>query len=57
MPIVTSKEGEREALLQAARFMLLSARTAPKSAGIDDILTVMVRPRKNKCKSRLQKRL
>jgi uncharacterized ferredoxin-like protein len=42
MPIVTSKEGEKEALLEAAKLMLLSARTAPRSAGIDDILTVMV---------------
>lgn len=42
MPVVTSKEGEREALLQTARLMLLSARTAPKSAGIDDTLAVMV---------------
>jgi len=42
MPIVTSKEGEREGLLEAAKVMLLSARTAPKSAGIDDILTAMV---------------
>ncbi|HML03045.1 MAG TPA: DUF2148 domain-containing protein [Candidatus Bathyarchaeia archaeon] len=42
MPIVTSKEGEREGLIEAARIMLLSARTAPKSAGIDDILTAMV---------------
>jgi uncharacterized ferredoxin-like protein len=42
MPVVTSKEGEKEALMQAARLMLLSARTAPKSGGIDDILAVMV---------------
>jgi len=42
MPIVTSKEGEREGLLEAARMMLISARTAPKSAGIDDILAAMV---------------
>ena len=42
MPIVTSKEGEKDALLETAKLMLLSARTAPKSAGIDDILTVMV---------------
>jgi uncharacterized ferredoxin-like protein len=41
MPIVTSEEGEREGLLEAAKMMLLSARTAPKSAGIDDILATM----------------
>jgi uncharacterized ferredoxin-like protein len=42
MPILTSREGEKEGLLEAARIMLLSARTAPKSAGIDDILTATV---------------
>jgi uncharacterized ferredoxin-like protein len=42
MPIVASKEGEREGLLEAAKIMLLSARTAPKSGGIDDILTAIV---------------
>lgn len=42
MPIIKSEEGEREALLHASRLMLVSARTAPKSGGIDDILTVIV---------------
>jgi len=42
MPIVKSEEGEREALLHASRLMLISARTAPKSGGVDDILTVIV---------------
>jgi len=42
MPIIESEEGEREALLHAARLMLVSARTAPKSGGVDDILTVIV---------------
>ena len=42
MPMVKSKDGEREGLLEAAKMMLLSARTAPKSAGIDDILTAIV---------------
>ncbi len=41
-PIIESKIGEREALLEAARFMLIAARTAPKTAGIDDILTLIV---------------
>jgi uncharacterized ferredoxin-like protein len=41
-PIINSESGEREAVLQAAKFMLVSARTAPKSAGIDDILTLIV---------------
>ena len=42
MPIIKSKEGEREALLHASRLMLVSARTAPKSGGVDDILTAIV---------------
>lgn len=42
MPIIKSTEGEKDALLQAAKLMLISARTAPKSAGIDDILTAVV---------------
>jgi len=42
MPIIKSDEGEREALLHASRLMLVSARTAPKSGGVDDILTVIV---------------
>lgn len=41
MPII-SKEGEREEVLEAAKLMLLSARTAPKSAGIDDIVTAVI---------------
>ncbi|MEM2102176.1 MAG: DUF2148 domain-containing protein [Candidatus Bathyarchaeia archaeon] len=42
MPIIGSVEGEKDALLQAAKLMLISARTAPKSAGIDDVLAVVV---------------
>jgi len=42
MPIVKSEEGEKEALLQASRLVLVSARTAPKSGGVDDILTAIV---------------
>ena len=41
-PIIKSKYGEKEALLEAAEFMLIAARTAPKTAGIDDILTLIV---------------
>jgi uncharacterized ferredoxin-like protein len=40
-PIIESKGGEREALLVTAKLMLVSARTAPKTAGIDDILTMI----------------
>lgn len=42
MPIIKSEEGEREALLHASKLMLVSARTAPKSGGVDDILTLIV---------------
>jgi len=41
MPII-QKKGEREGILEAAKLMLVSARTAPKSAGIDDIVMALV---------------
>ncbi|MGC9345925.1 MAG: ferredoxin domain-containing protein, partial [Candidatus Bathyarchaeales archaeon] len=41
-PIVEGKSGEKEAILEAAKLMLAAARTAPKSGGIDDILTLIV---------------
>jgi len=41
-PIIESENGEMEAILEATKFMLISARTAPKSGGIDDILTMIV---------------
>jgi uncharacterized ferredoxin-like protein len=42
MPTTNSKKAEKDALLQAAKLMLLSARTAPKSGGIDDIHTLII---------------
>ena len=42
MPTVYGEEQERDAIMQAAKFMLVSARTAPKSGGVDDILTALV---------------
>lgn len=42
MTITNSKKAEKDALLQAAKLMLLSARTAPKSGGIDDIHTSII---------------
>ena len=42
MPILGSESSENEGLLQAAKMMLVSARTAPKSGGIDDVLTAIV---------------
>ncbi len=41
MPILREK-GEKEAILEAAKLMQVSARTAPKSGGIDDIVTAVV---------------
>ncbi len=41
-PIIESKNGERDAILEAAKLMLIAARTAPKSGGVDDVLTIIV---------------
>jgi uncharacterized ferredoxin-like protein len=41
-PTIESDEGEKQALLEAAKYMLVAARTAPKTAGVDDILTLTV---------------
>ncbi|MEM3731657.1 MAG: DUF2148 domain-containing protein [Candidatus Bathyarchaeia archaeon] len=41
-PTIEGEKGEREALLEAAKLMLVAARTAPKTGGIDDILTKVV---------------
>jgi uncharacterized ferredoxin-like protein len=41
-PIIESKNGEKDAILEAAKLMLIGARTAPKSGGIDDVLTMIV---------------
>jgi len=41
MIIIRSNEGERDGILHVARLMLVSARTAPKSGGVDDVLTVI----------------
>jgi uncharacterized ferredoxin-like protein len=42
MPIIKSEEAEKEALSHASKLMLVSARTAPKTGGVDDILTAVV---------------
>ncbi|NIO36416.1 hypothetical protein GTO27_01790 [Candidatus Bathyarchaeota archaeon] len=41
-PSIESEEAEGEAVLEVAKLMLVAARTAPKSAGIDDIITLIV---------------
>lgn len=42
MPIVDGSRCEVEGLLDVARLMMVSARTAPKSGGRDDIETLLV---------------
>ena len=42
MPILDGKEQERQGILETANLMVLAARTAPKSGGVDDILTAVV---------------
>jgi len=42
MPIIESVQSEIEGLLNVARLMMVSARTAPKSGGKDDVETVLV---------------
>jgi len=37
MPIIKSEHAEKEALIQAAKLLLVSARTAPKAGGIDNV--------------------
>ena len=41
-PVIGSENGEREAVLEAAKLMLAAARTAPKTAGVDDVMTLIV---------------
>jgi uncharacterized ferredoxin-like protein len=42
MPVVDSVASENEGLLNVARLMMVSARTAPKSGGRDDVETLLV---------------
>ena len=39
MPLAEGRVLEKEAVLETAKMMLVSARTAPKTGGVDDILT------------------
>jgi uncharacterized ferredoxin-like protein len=41
-PIIESKDGEKDALLETSKLMLVAAKTAPKSGGKDDIVTMIV---------------
>jgi len=42
MPILEGREQERKGVMETANLMVVSARTAPKSGGVDDILTAVV---------------
>ena len=42
MPILDGKQQERQGLMETANLMVVSARTAPKSGGRDDIFTAVV---------------
>lgn len=42
MPILKGLESEQEALVELAKMILVSARTAPKSKGLDSISTAIV---------------
>lgn len=42
MPAVDGRALEKQGVLDAAKMMLVSARTAPKTGGVDDILTCLV---------------
>jgi uncharacterized ferredoxin-like protein len=42
MPILNGNEQERQGLMETANLMVVSARTAPKSGGRDDIFTAIV---------------
>jgi len=41
-PVIESRQGEKEAILEVAKLMLISVRTAPKSGGIDDVVSLLV---------------
>lgn len=42
MPIIPGENAEGEGIIQVSKLMVVSARTAPKSGGVDDILTAIV---------------
>ena len=42
MPILDGKEQERQGVMDVARLMAVAARTAPKSGGVDDVLSAVV---------------
>jgi uncharacterized ferredoxin-like protein len=41
-PKIEGKQGELEGVLETAKLMLVSARTAPKTIGVDDVIAMIV---------------
>ncbi len=41
-PLINSEKAEKDGILGVAKLMLVAARTAPKSAGVDDVLTAII---------------
>jgi len=42
MPVLSSRDGEKQGLLRAAELMMVSCRTAPKSGGVDDVDALLI---------------
>jgi len=42
MPILDGRDQERKGMMDTANLMVVSSRTAPKSGGVDDILTAII---------------
>jgi uncharacterized ferredoxin-like protein len=42
VPSIEGKKAEKEAVLEAAKLMAVAARTAPKTAGVDDVVSLIV---------------
>lgn len=42
MPILEGTEQERQGVLETANLMVVAARTAPKSGGVDDLFTAVI---------------
>jgi len=41
-PKIEGKQGELEGVLETAKLMLVAARTAPKTIGVDDVITIIL---------------
>ena len=43
MPLIDAGEAEREGLLRVSELMAIAARTAPKTRGVDEVVTAIVK--------------